>query len=75
MNHPYREDPVSTEAHVETHGEERVLYILLTVVGLIPIAIAWGSSARFGAQATIGGLMLVAGLLGLVRRATHSARR
>ena len=67
--HPYREAPMTTDTQTEPASEEGVLYTLLLAIGLIPIGIAWASGTGYGAEATIGGLMVAGGLGGLVRRA------
>lgn len=49
--------------------EERILYGALCGVGAIPIAIALLRGGSFGVEATLGLLMALAGLAGLVASA------
>lgn len=49
------------------HGfDELAVYALLILVGIIPVAIALAEQAVFGAEATIGLVMLCAGALGVL---------
>lgn len=70
--HPYRHLPTDHEA-ASAPSEERILYGALCVVGAIPIAIALLRGGSFGVEATIGLLMALAGLAGLVA-STRAAR-
>jgi hypothetical protein len=72
--HPYRDGP--EPEHGADRGEEAILYSSLVVIGLIPIEIALATGAKFGAEATIGILMVGAGLWGLwaMRRYRHPPR-
>jgi hypothetical protein len=47
--------------------EERVLYSLMVLIGAIPVTLTLASGTRFGVQATLGLLMALWGLVGLVR--------
>jgi hypothetical protein len=69
--HPYREDPEPGDG--ADRGEEAILYSLLVFIGLIPILIALAIGAKFGAEPTIGILMVGSGLWGLwgLRRRRH----
>lgn len=69
--HPYREDPEPGDG--TDRGEEAILYSLLVSIGLIPILIALATRANFGAEPTIGILMVGSGLGGLwgLRRRRH----
>lgn len=65
-SYPYREASAGLSPDRSTCSpEEAVLYGLLVVIGLIPILIALVTEAKFGAEASIGMLMVGAGLLGL----------
>lgn len=59
------EDP--EPGHGADRGEEAVLYGLLVLIGLIPILIALATGAKFGAEPSIGILMVGSGLWGLWR--------
>lgn len=72
--HPYRQLPTDHEAR-SAPSEERVLYAVLCAVGAIPVAIALLLGGGFGAEATVGLLMALAGLAGLwTQRAVHRVR-
>jgi hypothetical protein len=47
--------------------EERVLYSLMVLIGAIPVTLTLASGTRFGVQATLGLLMTLWGLVGLIR--------
>jgi hypothetical protein len=49
-------------------AEEPILYGLFITVGIIPVVLACARGLPFGAEETIGALLVAAGLLGLVRR-------
>lgn len=65
--HPYRELPTDPETR-SAPSEERVLYAILCAVGAIPVAIAL-LRGEFGVEATLGLVMTLAGLAGLVTSA------
>ncbi|HEX3474832.1 MAG TPA: hypothetical protein VHT91_07305 [Kofleriaceae bacterium] len=65
---PYREIPTDPQAR-SAPSEERILYTALCAVGAIPVAIALLRGGGFGVEATIGLLMALAGLAGLVASA------
>jgi hypothetical protein len=71
--HPYRQLPTDPEAP-PAPSEERILYAILCAIGAIPVAIALLRGGGFGVEATIGLLMVLAGLAGLVA-STRVARR
>jgi hypothetical protein len=67
---PYRQ--VSQVAHrTQTvhryHPEELVAYGLLLSIGAIPFTVALLDRTCFGAEGTIGGLMMALGALGFLR--------
>ena len=65
--HPYRDIPAETRsARSDRNGEELILYGLLVLIGMIPVMIALVRHATFGAEATIGLLMLCAGAIGII---------
>ncbi len=45
--------------------EELVIYVALVLVGAIPIGVALANRTGLGAEATIGLIMVVAGMAGL----------
>lgn len=66
MRHPYREQPPAAEAaEVEPAGDESAIYGVVAAVGAIPLALAVASGERFGVDATLGLLMVGAGVGGL----------
>ena len=63
--HPYRKHrPCRAEA--SPASEELVVYAALCVVGAIPVAVALGRGGAFGVEPTLGMLMALAGVAGLV---------
>jgi hypothetical protein len=62
--HPYRELPTAPETR-SALSEERVLYAILCAVGAIPVPIAL-LRGGFGVEASLGLLMVLTGLAGLV---------
>jgi hypothetical protein len=71
--HPYRQLPTDHEAR-SAASEERILHGALCAVGAIPIAIALLHGGGFGVEATLGLLMTLAGLAGLVASARAGRR-
>lgn len=72
--HPYREPPMPAGRPSKPHPEELILYGLLVGIGAIPVVIALVQRATFGTDATLGLLMVCAGVLGAIvhaRRAHH----
>lgn len=61
--HPYRKCP--SDHASAAPGEELILYAALCVVGAIPVATALVRGGSFGVEATIGLLMVLAGLAGI----------
>ncbi len=49
-------------------SEEIVIHALLVAIGAIPVVLALVQHAHFGAEATLGLLMLAAGVSGAMRR-------
>ena len=64
--HPYRDTPVAVRQPIELDPDELVIYGLLALIGAIPVAIALARRAMFGFDATLGLLMVCAGLAGVV---------
>jgi uncharacterized membrane protein YdjX (TVP38/TMEM64 family) len=62
--HPYRDLPVPATTASKPLLEELILYALLVAIGAIPVVLALADGGRFGVEATIGLIMLCAGLLG-----------
>lgn len=60
----------------KSHPEELILYGLLVVIGAIPVVIALVQRTAFGADATLGLVMVCAGAIGALvyyaRRARNS---
>lgn len=63
--HPYRQLPADCEAG-PAPSEERILHAILCAVGAIPVVIAVLRGGGFGVEATVGLVMALAGLAGLV---------
>lgn len=62
--HAYRKHrPVHAASPAAT--EERLVYAALCVVGAIPVAVAIAHGGAFGAEPTIGLLMVLGGAIGL----------
>jgi nitrate reductase NapE component len=61
--HPYR-DPPSARVPIDPPPEERVVYGLCIAIGIIPVA-AVVTGGGFGVNATLGSLMVIAGVAGL----------
>lgn len=63
--HPYREIPMPANQSPQSPREELILYGLLVVIGAIPVVIAIIDRAVFGADATLGLLLVCVGVVGL----------
>jgi hypothetical protein len=72
--HPYRQLPTDHEVR-SAMREERILYAALCVVGAIPLGIALLRGGGLGVEATLGLLMALAGLAGLIASARRPGRR
>lgn len=70
--HPYREFPLHGEHTMLSHTEELIVYALLVVVGLIPVSTALAQGTVFGVEATLGLLMVLAGVIGAISYALRS---
>jgi hypothetical protein len=71
--HPYRGAAPASHRPASVPIEELIFYAALCLVGAIPI---WTTAARggaFGVEATIGVLMIAAGIVGLVSSAFTAA--
>ncbi len=65
---PYRTpSPPPEPADEPDRGDDRMIYAVLLVVGLIRVLLAVGEGEAFHAEATIAGLLAAAGMLGLIR--------
>ncbi len=65
---PYRTPSPPEPPRWETErGDDVMIYLMLVVVGLIRVAIAVADGEEFHAEATIAGLALAAGVIGLLR--------
>jgi len=64
--HPYRK--LSPPDHRSTGplGEELIFYVALCLVGAIPLATPIARGGAFGVEPTIGLLMVIAGIAGLL---------
>jgi hypothetical protein len=65
--HPYRDNVMDADRASASY-EELVLYVLLVAVGAIPVILAAVQEEAFGVEATIGLLMMGAGVLGALGR-------
>jgi hypothetical protein len=70
--HPYRK-PLPDAAATPAASEELVLYAALCVIGAIPIVAALVRGEPLGVEATLGGLMALGGVAGLVARPPASS--
>jgi len=59
------------------HGEELIFYVALCVLGAIPVSLLIARGGAIGVEPTVGLMMIVAGLAGLIRawRVARSADR
>ncbi len=73
--HPYRSAPMRTAEQRRIDPEDAVLYGLMIFIGIIPVTIAAITREAFGFDATLGLMMVVAGLVGLVYHRVHARRR
>jgi hypothetical protein len=64
--HPYRDAPMPPTRRRHVDPEDLVLYGLLMFVGIIPVIIAVVDRSAFGFDATLGLMMLVVGIVGMV---------
>jgi hypothetical protein len=68
--HPYRKlsppDHRSTGMLGGALGEELIFYVALCLVGAIPLATPIARGGAFGVEPTIGLLMVIAGIAGLL---------
>jgi len=72
--HPFRPLPTDPEAR-STPSEEWILHAALCTVGAIPVVNALLRGGSFGVEATLGLLMALAGLAGLVASPRAARRR
>jgi hypothetical protein len=63
--HPYREAPPSSRRR-QVDREQTIVHGALVAVGVIPVAIALATGDPLGSEATLGLLLVAAGLVGLV---------
>jgi hypothetical protein len=70
--HPYRQPPADREAP-SAPSEEWIVHAILCAVGAIPVVIAV-LGGGFGVEATVGLVMAVAGVAGLVASARAGGR-
>ena len=65
---PYRDapKPIAADPGVRP-SEERVLYGLLALGGLVRLAIGIAATERFGAELTIAAILMILGVLGLIK--------
>ena len=70
--HPYRDVPSHPTRQPAVDPEGFILYGILAAIGAIPVVVALVERAEFGSDATLGLIMLVVGLVGML--ATRWAR-
>jgi len=64
---PYRDNATPAPSDERPRaGEELIVYAVLAAVGALPVAGALRDHAAFHAEATIGLVMLIAGVIGLL---------
>jgi hypothetical protein len=73
--HPYRDAPMPANRPTRPDPEELIMYSLFIVIGTIPVAIAVIRGAAFGFAATLGLLMVILGLTGLLVRFARARTR
>ena len=65
---PYRTPPPAPRPPSQNdRGDDRVIAAVMAAVGAIPVVIAIVGGYAFGAEATIGLVLLVLGIAGLIR--------
>jgi len=64
--HPYRKISPPDRRSTGALGEELIFYVALCVVGAIPLAKPIARGGAFGVEPTIGLLMVIAGITGLL---------
>lgn len=64
--HPYRNAPMSSIRRRQVDPDDFILYALFVIIGLIPVVIALVDRAPFGFDATLGLMMAVVGIIGMV---------
>lgn len=64
--HPYRSAPMRTAEKRRIDPEDAVLYGLMIFIGIIPVLITALARDVFGFDATLGLMMVVLGIVGLV---------
>jgi hypothetical protein len=64
--HPYRKPQPTAARAAKVLDEELIVYAALCVVGAIPVAIALSQDGAFGVEPTLGLLMGIAGIAGLI---------
>ena len=65
-SHPYRKPSPPDHRSTSALGEELIFYVALCVVGAIPLANPIARGGAFGVEPTIGLLMVIAGIAGLL---------
>ena len=74
--HPYRDSPMFSQRKADRPPiEELIIYALLMITGAIPVTSALEAGGGFGVEATIGALMIGAGVLGVIGYAWTTARK
>jgi hypothetical protein len=72
--HPYRDVATRAEEPPRPDREELVLYGVLAAIGGIPVATALLSHDRFDLDGTLGLLMLIVGISGIVVQVLRALR-
>lgn len=70
--HPYRDVPSQPTRQPAADPEGFILYGILAAIGAIPVVVALVERTMFGADATLGLIMLAVGVVGML--ATQWAR-
>jgi len=66
--HPYRTPPPpKLPPPDDRRGDDRLLAAVIAAIGAIPVATAVITGEAFGAEATVGLLLVVLGVIGLIR--------
>ena len=73
--HPYRDLPVPATTVPAPLLEELILYALLVAIGAIPAVLALVDGGALGVEATIGLIMVCAGLRGTFACSWRAAMR
>ena len=74
--HPYRDRPMFSQRNSNRPPlEELIIYTLLMITGAIPVSHALAAGGHVGVEPTIGALMIIAGVIGVIMYAWSAAHR